>query len=406
MNLPSRLSWVILLVVACTAEPSATPSAIPAPSTSSSPTATPSPTPQPPSPSPSAPVAPTLAPGTTSWRQAFSSGRTLLGNVIAAPGGFFAAGCRTDEEGTCEQSILVRSQDGQAWTVTELAMDLTFWPPTLQLVDGRLFAIAYGHYRDGGGAVVWNSDDGSIWTPIEADSFQDRAVDEIVESPVGTFAVGINAPAESDNTHGFVVWPVNSDGTFGQVRSIEVENGPTILYAATWTGDEFLAWGGQEGPYGGPAIMLASPDGATWKLRGEIPGRDTFVVDVVAVGHRLVAVGHVGRAFPLRPRAWVSDNDGRSWTKATVPSADARMSIVEAVDGSLIARGMAPSEQSTHILSWTSEDGTAWTPLADDVDMPSVPGFRALTRATSEGLVCVAGSLSSETEFQGAIFCR
>ena len=352
-------------------------------------------------------AAATPSPPTTGWREAFSLESALLGNVIIGPDGFVATGCRTGEGGLCSQAIAVRSADGAAWTVTDFEMNLAFWAPSLQLVEGRLFAFAYGYYGDGrGGASVSTSTDGVSWSPVESASFRDRSVQSIIDTPVGTFAFGYDAPMESDNTGGFMVWPVRADGTFGKLADIEVPKGPALVADVIWTEEEFLGWGGQDGPYGGPAILLASPDAKSWKVRGSIPGQETSIDDVVALGDRLVAVGNVGRSFPLTPRAWTSDDGGRSWSDAALDVIDARMSIIEAVDGELIARGLAPSEDSTNIVSWASEDGSAWTALPDDQDMPAVPLFGALTQANLDGLVCTAGTISFEEDARGAIFCR
>lgn len=410
MNGPLRLLTVAVVVAACTPAPSATPSAptspaatVPAtsPSASASSSAAPAATAASTGPLPTFP--------TTTWRAVFSSADTVLGDVIAGQHGFLATGCRIDVDGDCMQPILIRSTDGSAWTATAFTLGGELWPSSLKVVGERLFAVGYGHFGGAGGAIIATSTDWSSWSAVETTSFLNRAVDRIVESPAGNIAVGIEAPVDSDNTSGFVVWPVGSDGSFGRSRVVDVAGGPAILSSAIWTGTEFLAWGPLEGLYGnGPVAFLSSPDGATWRLRGSlVDAGDPAVGDVVGIGDRLVAVGYVGQGFPLTPSAWVSDDAGRSWQAASLDGADARIHVLERVDDRLVARGYGSETATTpRVVSWTSTRGKTWAQLPDDEDMPAVPGFLALTRATLGRLVCVAGTVSSETESQGVIFCR
>ena len=126
------------------------------------------------------------------------------------------------------------------------------------------------------------------------------------------------------------------------------------------------------------------------------------------VGDRLVAVGYEGRTFPVPPSAWTSTDRGRSWSLATVPSDNAAMYAVAFEGSVLTARGRTFSDSGSQLqtVSWSSTDGTAWTRLPDDEDMPAVPGFSALTRATIGDRTCVAGTFFDETPFRAAIYCR
>jgi hypothetical protein len=223
-------------------------------------------------------------------------------------------------------------------------------------------------------------------------SFRNRAVDDIIQSPFGTFAIGHEAPIDSDNTSGFLMWPVRADGSFGKERVIDTGGDPNLVGGAIWTGEEFVAWGLRNGPWAGPTVVLASPDGRAWSVRATIPGpgNDAVVSDIVAAGDRLLAVGYEGRTYPLTPRAWVSDDHGRSWTLATVEGTDAAIRTVERENARLVARGTESSGSNSQAVSWESIDGTVWTRLPNDEDMPAVPGFSALTRATIGERTCVA----------------
>jgi hypothetical protein len=409
------LTGAMVMVVACTAEPVATPTA-PAAS-AAAPTVTPiasptsssavHPTAGPPTPPPPAPIPTAEA---TSWDKVFSIERGSLGDLIAGPDGLIAAGCVGDAESDCARRIVVISADGETWQSVDVDAPPDIFTWSLHRVDDRLFALDYGHYGPDGGAVVWTSLDGRSWTQVEASSFRGRAVRDLIEWPLGTLATGYQAPIDSDNTSGFLAWPVRADGTFGAVRVFDLADGPALVSGATWTGEEFLAWGVRDGPSSrGPTTLLASPDGKAWTVRAEVSApKGADVAQIVTKGDRLVAVGYEGRSYPISARAWTSTDGGRSWRLATVPKGNAAMDAV-AVEGSvLIARGRAFTELGSprKAVSWSSSDGRAWTRLPDDQDMPGVPGFSASTRATIGDRICVASTLSEETRPRAAIYCR
>jgi hypothetical protein len=333
-----------------------------------------------------------------------------LGDLIVGPEGLIAAGCVAGPVSYCERRILVVSSDGVTWQEQAIDTQADVLFGSLRVVGQQIFSLGYGHYGLDGGAVIQTSVDGRTWTRVESGSFRERAVVDVIGSPSGAIAIGYVAPIDSDNTKGFVTWPVGTDGAFGTARLIDVTDGPVLVTAGMWTGQEFLAWGVRDGPLGvGPTALLASPDGVAWSVRGELAaGNGGSVAQIVVVGDRLIAVGYEGRRYPIAPHAWTSTDGGRSWRLATVPSDNAAMAAV-AVEGSvLIARGGAFTESGSQrgTVSWTSTDGTAWTRLDDDEDMPAVFAFDALLRATLGDRICVAGTIYTETSSRAAIYCR
>ena len=397
------LAAVVALVVACDAKPIITPTA---PPTSVAPTSSPGATPLS-SVAPSVSTTPSAA--TTAWAKVCEIEGGSLGNLIVGPEGFIAAGCAPNVEGDCGKRVVVRSIDGQVWEELEIDAPADIFFASLRRVGDRLFALGYGHYGPDGGAMVWTSLDGRAWSRVESDSFRARTVEDIIESPFGAVAIGYKAPIDSDNTSGFLLWPVDDDGSFGKPRVVATPDSRPFALGAIWTGAEFIAWGYRDGPrIDGPTTVLASSDGRTWTGRGEIAAVNGGVAtQILAMGDRLVAVGYEGRAFPLSPRAWTSDDAGRSWTSADVPADDAAMWAI-ALDGSgLIAHGNTSPESDLQPVSWRSADGTAWTRLPDDEAMPALPGLRAFTTATLGERTCVAGTTVSEAATsRGAIYCR
>jgi hypothetical protein len=393
-----------MVVVACIADPFPTPTAPLA--SASTPSATPVASPAASTSAPSPTAIASLAP--TSWVQVFALERGSLGNLITGPEGLIAGGCVRDAESDCGRRILVVSADGDTWEEIEVDTPADIYFGSLRRLGDRLFALGYGHYGPDGGAVVWTSEDGRAWSRVESSSFRGRAVEDIIDSPFGTFAVGHEAPIDSDATSGFLFWPVRGDGSFGTVRVVDNTDGPRLVTGALWAGGEFLAWGYRDGPWrDGPTTLLASQNGKTWTVRAEISAvKRGAVMQIVEAGDRLVAVGYEGRRFPLSPRAWTSKDGGRSWRLSDVPSADAAMYSVSVEGSLLIARGREFSGPKQRVVSWSSTDGRAWTRLPDDEDMPALPGFSALTRATIGDRTCVAGTLFEETPVRAAIYCR
>src|SRR5262249_36183757 len=114
-----------------------------------------------------------------------------------------------------------------------------------------------------------------------------------------------------------------------------------------------------------------SSDAQTWALHPFGTTEFTFPVALAVgpPGSPIVAVGRSGHA----PAAWTS-TDGVTWQSQPVPmlsggSAAERMTTVLATDAGFIAGGSAgPELFERHARFWTSPDGVAWQPVADDPD--------------------------------------
>jgi hypothetical protein len=293
--------------------------------------------------------------------------------------------------------------------VSEVQGTPSFGFGPLDRADGRLYALGYGDIGYGGGAVVWTTIDGSNWTRVKSGSFKGHAVREVIDSRVGTLAAGFNAPPGSDNTSGFVTWPVRNDGSFGRMRVVDVSTWISLVAGAVWTGDEFLAWGGRAGPYPSRVVtVLTSPDGQTWSVRGEIrTDKRSFVAQIIKQGDRLIAVGDEGVHVPLTPRAWTSNDGGRTWKSAEVEGVGAAMVSIALEGTQLVARGLQSSSGEYDIaVSWISTRGRLWAREPEDHDLPAVPGFNGLAPVTIAGRKCVAGSIDGEQSSSAAIYCR
>lgn len=405
------LAVVLALAVGCTPTPIPTRNAsLPPPTTPGPSTPVPTPTPQA-SPSasahaPSSPAPPRIPP--TTWDQVFALEQGSLGSLANWREGLIGAGCIEDSDGSCDQEIVVASADGHEWDVIEVDAPADVGFGSVHRAGGRLYALGYGHYGGSGGAVVWTSVDGRDWSRVKSGSFVGRAVGDVIGTPHGTFAVGYNAPVDSDNTTGFVTWPVNGDGSFGTMRAHDTGSSFRLVTGVVWTGTEFLAWGGRDGAWPSRiTTVLSSRDAKTWSPRGEILAvKRGYVAQIISVGDRLVAVGYEGRRFPLAPQAWTSIDGGRTWKPADVDSVDARMSSVTLEGSQLVARGLQSWGPDELAVSWTSRNGKSWASLPSDQDLPAILGFSGLTRVAIGNRTCVAGSFYDETPTGAAIYCR
>lgn len=368
-------------------------------------------------PAPSKTPSPSSSPGTASpsdvpasWRAFLDDEVVRIGNVIAGPNGFLAAGCRPDADGNCDRRIVLSSLDGAGWTASELDVTGDLVAPSLRSAGDRLFMFGYGPFGESGGAIVSTSLDGRTWAQVDSASFHERAILDVIESPLGTVAIGYEAPFESDNVSGFLVWPVADDGSFGEVRVVGAGGTGGLVGGALWTGTEFLAWVSPTGARGGPTI-LSSADGLTWEVRATFASSAAREFsDLIATGGRLVAVGHEGSefplTFPLTARAWVSDDAGRTWTAATIDGSDTWLRSVDLAAGRLVAIGSLSSGPGSRPVTWASTDGMAWTRSPDGEDLPSVPGFVPSSRAVIGERVCVTGVIEATSVFRTAIYCR
>ena len=101
---------------------------------------------------------------------------------------------------------------------------------------------ATANTRKYGGATVLTSLDGRAWSRLRSASFRARAVEDVIRSPLGTFAIGYNAPPDSDNT-GLPHVARRGRRLIWKVRVVDTDGAMAIVTGAVWTGDEFLAWG-------------------------------------------------------------------------------------------------------------------------------------------------------------------
>ncbi len=208
--------------------------------------------------------------------------------------------------------------------------------------------------------------------------------------------------SESDEVVATGGAPSLSNGTWVRVPYDEPQ-GPgdavTQVAAVTATDDGFVAVGRASAgfPDPGRVAVWRSSDGWDWE---RVENQEAFtaegfvaVMDVVARGNQLVAVGHEQPRPSVGDAAvWVSD-DGVSWSR--VPNegdlvGGAREKViwdVMAVSDGFVAVGAEGSDAAV----WTSQDGISWAQQSVDTfdDVPGVQVMYAI--AEGDGVLVAVG---------------
>ena len=150
-----------------------------------------------------------------------------------------------------------------------------------------------------------------------------------------------------------------------------------------------------------PAAWTSS-NGLDWLLRPIAPTAFTFPVALTSDSSGDLVT--VGRSSDL-PMAWTS-TDGAEWQGHEVPvlggTTAERMTAITATSSGYVAGGsVGPELSERHARFWTSNDGAAWEPVADDATSFADAEVRAIT-AFGDGFVAV-GVLGPARHPTGAV---
>ena len=150
-------------------------------------------------------------------------------------------------------------------------------------------------------------------------------------------------------------------------------------------------------------VAWSSPDGQGWAFHLIGTAAFTFPVSLaVGADGVVVAVGRSGRV----PLAWTT-RDGSTWEGHDVAilgtgGVAERMNAVAAGSSGFVAGGSAgPELLDRHARFWTSPDGIAWEPVADDAAAFADAEVRAISPFAG-GFVAV-GSVGSVQDRTGAV---
>lgn len=314
----------------------------------------------------------------TSWERVphnvavFGDGILMRDVVVGGPG-LVAVG---QAGGGFRAGAVLTSADGLTWERVphdEAIFEGEDWAWMHAVAVGGPGLVAVGGAGSGErDAAAWTSEDGLTWTPVPHDDavFGGAGHQEILSITAG------------------------GPGLVAVGRDIDLEHDSD---AAVWT----------------------SPDGVTWtrvQNEDEVFGGedDQEMVDVVAGGPGLVAVG-LDWAVDSPPDAavWTS-TDGLSWSRVSHDgaifggSSYQQMLGVTAIDDGLVAVGLTLGEDDASAQEsavWTSPDGVSWSRLPHDGEVLGGPEDQEMRDVASDGSVLVAvGSSGPIDDLHAAVW--
>jgi hypothetical protein len=305
----------------------------------------------------------------------------------------------------------------------DLSVDDFGGDPHDVVVDPAGCAVVVGRMYDGYGSKPgsWRSADCARfvgdappspppWPPSE-----DRwTFDAVVARPGGGFVAAGERDRSHDELVADIVVRTSADGEGWEAAAApaatdDYQHATGLLLTAEGT---WLLVGGE----GSRALVWRSADLATWEAV-ELPARageadpmwERASQVVQAADGRLVVVGSSTQTVygtDEDAAAWVSTDDGATWTAAaaegafapTVGSTEAAYGVVARPDGTLVALGRLG--YSTPAL-WSSADGLHWAPL----DASAFPAGAGVGRLVFDGDALLAlGSVAVDGGRRGAVW--
>ena len=320
---------------------------------------------------------------------AFASGQ--VGDIIAGGPGFLVVGYIARPDNGVDGAVWT-SADGLAWIkgpgqksfADRLLTDVVAIP-------GGFAAGGQECASTGGGECgrlnVWNSPDGTAWTPATFEVARDVDccnLEGLAARGPGMVGVGSDLSDVSSGPKDAISL-TSADG-----RSWAVHRGdPTLVDAETTSvvsgGPGLIAVGGRAS---GAFAAWSSADGTTWTSAAPLAGVTTGAArDVIVGGPGFVAVGKDGADAAV----WTSA-DGAKW--ARLPASEGLkgglMNRVILVGGTIVAVGKA----GLGAALWTSPDGVTWTRLPDQ---DSFSGTEMTSVAAAGKTVVIFGKRPSGT---------
>lgn len=233
------------------------------------------------------------------------------------------------------------------------------------------------------GSFLWTSPDGAEWRDVTPGGFEGVGIAAVEEVDGGLVGVGRGNTLDIETE--LAAAYLSQDGlTWRQADGSADMVGQMIDVVAT--GDGLYAVGGVPGA--DTAGVWRSSDGETWERVGA-DIEHAFLWSIAEGGPGLVAVGW--RRNPEQPdmAVWTSA-DGSEWTLSPDPEESAGFEATDVLaheDGTLVLAGSSLQGEGGRI--WFSEDGVDWT-VAQVAGMTDGAYARSLV-STPHGLLAVGG---------------
>lgn len=257
-------------------------------------------------------------------------------------------------------------------------------------VEDRWFALG----RVDSVPAIWRSPDGVEW--------QRAAVESTLAAPeagaasdvfaVNGTLVAIGHWGVPGEQFAFVAWR-STDGGSTWTESRTNERG---IRAATLTETGLLGAGWDyAGTFPFDSWAAISADGVAWRRVDSPAFANAQVMDVTALGPRVVAVGDLGA--PHQGAAWYSDDGGETWTAASPPHTEAIPAAVATFGDRLVAVGGIRGSGGglATPVAWVSDDGANW----QQVEMP--PTGMPSGLAVTDGHLVAVGVAAGEAHVPG-----
>ncbi|GAA4597273.1 hypothetical protein GCM10023194_71630 [Planotetraspora phitsanulokensis] len=292
-------------------------------------------------------------------------GRQALNSVAHGSKGWLAAGS-TMTDPAVTRPLLVTSSDGRSWKAgpaLEVPAGHFLVAPRLVAAGPKGYVLA-GDDRSATGVVpaLWFSPDLKRFTRVPASGMPAGGAGvrlaAVTATPSGFMAVGGSGGADLETG---VAW-VSSDGLRWAPASRVVPDDARSagLRQVVATGSGVVAVGTAVTDEGvRPFSVVSADNGAHWEY-GSLPADETAVVlDLVAAGGGLVAVGSHGPAGEGDSAAWISE-DGLAWTRQALTQdglggAGTQWLGTVAVSGSrVLAIGRSTGYADDHLTIWRS----------------------------------------------------
>jgi hypothetical protein len=356
----------LVVLAACTAE--TTPS--PSPSTPAAPSA-------PASPQPSHEPAPSDQPAVGYAAASVPESENASGALTIVPGGdgLIAIGF----DGAFGTTLWTSPDGGSTWTdITPDGFEAVGIASVVEF-NGGLIGVGRGNTIDVDTqlAAVYRSDDGVTWRQVEGGEEMLGQLIDVVATDDGLFAVGGVPGADSAG-----IWR-STDGENWERTGGDFES--AFMWSIAEGGPGLVAVGWRRNPEPSAAVWT-SADGVEWTLASDPEGFElTEGTDVIDLDGTLVMVGGT---FDGSGRIWTS-TDGATWDLVDLDMAGGFARTLTSTPAGLLAVGSGGDMAGA---AWLSTDGRSWEPFGE-----LLPGaYFQSAHVTDDGLL-MAGATQAGT---------
>ena len=217
--------------------------------------------------------------------------------------------------------------------------------------------------------------------------------------PGGWVAVGPQATWTS---------PSGLTWTLAATHGISPQLAGDSVWVITKTADGFLAAGAGSAGKTSQAVIWTSRDGLTWQrmtaaqLGLARPGETVLnIAYATSHGNATVISGAVARGGTSYDAAWLSTNDGASWTRVTVPADHGAGTAITGLGfdstGLIAVRPGRTASGAADGIAYFSPNGQAWQYSATIDPDPTTGGWTpGLVKGSDYGFVVVGSSRSGQ----------